>query len=519
MNRNHALTACLVCLACAAVPLAAAPANSTSRPAVVLDFTDPKAAYTSAMAALMAEDAAKMKACLALPANVDMELLDARIAYQIAQHHTDAIILRRFGPDGARLFDDPFMFDDEIHQTLAKIQAVPSAIDGDTAILKSNPLPQHGTEVHLRKVDGQWKIDYREYLAKGSPERNKQLAEMKSRALLLRRWAEEIEKGAYADVDSAKAGQGLLELAASKAPATLPANRWKDKAAAPNLTPLQKAVYEQMAQLQNCNLQISGIPGGPSPYMPAPGTTDATIKLLHLGLDAIPQLAEALDDTTATKTSEIPLAPNAPRVVWPVSRVAAELIWILSNHHFMIGTGSQEYSITQIDEHPELAAQFQAQVMAWYNVDRWIESLADGSVQTRIRSLQSLRRSKAANAAPAIAKNLDRAAQKLQIRPDAKIEAELSLCAAVLADLGDKTFLLDVQRACRALSAAWDQAHRPRGPTDIATLFTAYHALALLGQKDTALQDLTRLYDLYHAALNPADSADFKAQLDKASAW
>jgi len=457
--------------------------------------------------------------------------MDSVIDAQIVLHQVGKVIVKRFGEDGKRLIDVPLTFDDDIRQMLAKMSGIPAVINGDRAMLKDDPEPQLGREPSMIKVGGQWKLDETRFLSGAPYDRDKFMAQSKARSALLQQWSKKIEEGAYKDVDEAKAGLALLEVAASKsattAPATsLPANRWRDKASGPNLTALQKAAYEQIAQLQDCNLQQKSIPGAPSLESPAPGTPDATVKLLRMGLDVVPVLAEALDDTASTKTSPLQRSSNDPKSVWTVNLVVTQLIRRICSHNFVIGKEPQTHILSEVVEHPELAPQFQKAILAWYEshrnqteVERQIDEVADDYFRNRLDAVEYLGRNKVVKAGPAISKDIDRTLAAIEKQNDSLKAAEISECAFALGQIGDKGNLAEVQRVCQRFSAVWDQRQRPSGSTDIGNLFQAYHAMAMLGRKEAAIKELTRLFDSYHSEMEAMSSQEFKSNLDKTSAW
>ena len=92
------------------------------------------------------------------------------------------------------------------------------------------------------------------------------------------------------------------------------------------------------------------------------------MALFDMGIDVLPVLAEALDDTTPTKT------PHYARHVYPfredrgfqVNEIVAVLICEIADREFDWRHEERMVSIREIGSYPKLTRRFKNQVIAWY---------------------------------------------------------------------------------------------------------------------------------------------------------
>lgn len=538
LSPRWTLVNCLVMLAALHLGvrcLRADPPTTTSQPsAAKLDLRDPKKTFQTAMDAMIREDMATMKKCLYFPNEADGPLVDVLLDAQLAKHQLGAAAFARFGDDAKRLFNEPMVFDDELRATVVKMNAGVVEYQGDTAVLKSTPEPRSGQEVPMRKVGDEWRFDQTQYLTFLSKDREKRQTEMQATAKLMRQRRDQIKAGTFKDVDEVKVAWALERIAASAtAPATgpatgpaatSPADRWLAKAAQPGLSALQKAAYEQLAQVHLANLQQMSIPGSYSIDSPAPSSTKAVGNLYAMGLDVVPILAEALDDTTMTKTYST--HGNGQQTQHRVNEIVVTLIQRICGRTFVVGEEPHQMSLGMVGTTPELAPQFQRVILDWYRdnrkrseLERKLADVEDANFRNRLDSAEWLARKKEAKAVPAIEKYIERTMAAVEKREDSLKISELSECALALGQIGDKGGLPSVKTVCKRLSANWDQRHRPTGSMEIGDLFQAYNGMALLGEKEAAIKELTRIYDAYNGEMEARSSQEFKDSLVKAAKW
>ena len=303
------------------------------------------------------------------------------------------------------------------------------------------------------------------------------------------------------------------------------ANRWDPKAQREGITALQRKAYQQVAKLHNFKgWQMAewgtvdyefGVPA------PNPMTT-----LRDMDIDVLPILVEALDDSTPTKTvnklgTNIAHKPGwKPNVhVWKVNELVARLIRDITHHEFVLGELRSEVNLLNIEAHRDRIPEFQKQILEWYeqNKDKKPEERKIADLKSNLRSRLDaeiwLGKKKSIKAVPFLAKQIETV---LEQRESSLTETELAEISLALGRIGDPKGLPAVKKACDHLSY-W----LPRSPGSSATqeLFTAYHGLALLGQKKEAMAELNRIYGEFRPKMEPLRKKEFEERLGEAAKW
>jgi hypothetical protein len=299
-------------------------------------------------------------------------------------------------------------------------------------------------------------------------------------------------------------------------------NRWASKARAAGLTPVQKAAYEQMAQLQDCRWEQLTIPGAPEPMLAAPGTPTAGRVLLGMGMEVVPELAEALDDVgeSKTRTAHANLPP------WKVNELAAVLIRRTCERDFVIEVGGQQHTLEEVGSHPEWAPAFQTEIGKWLaahgnqtETERKIADVQDGWFRNRLDAVEWLGQNKIRAASSPIAAYIDRTLAAIQTQDDSLKEDEAAECAEALGQIGAKNLLPKVVDVCAMLSANWARRHKPMGSMEIENLFQAYRGEALLGEKAEALDELRAIQQRFQGEWQESDRQEYARRLRTAAQW
>jgi hypothetical protein len=464
----------------------------------------------------------------------------------VAQHRAGKAVVAKFGEDGKRLLPGQMVFDEDIRKLEAAVLSVPVDATGDTVVLKSSPEARSGMEVPMRKVAGQWKPDRLGYVnSMNRKETEKAIAAFKSHAAVMDAWGKRVAAGAYADVEAAKTGLGMLEMEAKGRPegdaggagakssggaagALVVENRWSVKARGAGVTAVQKAAYGEMARLEDCALMQWDEPGAPDVADPREGTTDATVRLMAMGMEVVPLLAEALDDTTPTRTvPESGRARNAEP--WTVNVVVGQMIRRMCGRDFVVEAQGQQHTLGEVGAHPELAEAFAQEIDGWVaanrkrtEVERKVADVSDGWFRNRLDAVEWLGQKKEKAGRAAIEADVDRTLAAMEKKQDSLKEAELSECALALGRIGDKASLPKVRAACARLLADWDWRETSggaRGSMDVSTLFMGYEGLALLGEKAAAVKVLDRVEGAYSGKWEASMRAEFEGRLGKARGW
>lgn len=252
--------------------------------------------------------------------------------------------------------------------------------------------------------------------------------------------------------------------------------------------------------------------------------------LCRMGLDALPVLAEALDDTTLTQT--VTVDRWGTKRVWRVNELAAELIRQIGGRFFEIGEEPKQQDIFTVGQSPELAPRFKSVVLDWYkkNKDLSVEArmlgdLQDGLLQNRLQAIRWLGEQKSAAAARPIAERINTILASG--KEDSRLYTELSMCAEALGRIGNQDFVQAVRRVCKHhinmityCMGPVEQCHFGESfSTEFESLFQAYQGLAALGAKDDALRQLKEVYERYGEKMDPSSREEYEARLGAAANW
>jgi RNA polymerase sigma factor (sigma-70 family) len=109
------------------------------------------------------------------------------------------------------------------------------------------------------------------------------------------------------------------------------ADRWLQAARRPNLPARQKSAYEQLAKLRHS--EYPQLTNWGTLLIP-PDPADPLNALSRMGLDVLPQLAEALDDQTPTRT--VTTDGRGVKKEWRVNDLVARLIASIAEREFTI---------------------------------------------------------------------------------------------------------------------------------------------------------------------------------------
>jgi hypothetical protein len=304
-----------------------------------------------------------------------------------------------------------------------------------------------------------------------------------------------------------------------------PAERYLRAASQRDAPPLGKKAYEQLAQMHRGNYSImSGtyLPGTfsapPRPIDTSriPPPHDAMYLLYNMGIDVLPVLTEALDDTTLSQTfrcdshkvgydghNMVPIRTRA----WKVNELVGMLICAIAERRFVIIEKGRRWSIVQVADAPALVPKFQKLVLNWYaknakktQVQRKIYQISDDDADNSANAVLWLGNHKAKAGQNAILRHVDSIlAAKAGI---ASHSSELAASAQALGQLGDPDNLGVVRRICRYFSEPVEGAEPPGIRFPCIDVFVAYHGLSHLGEKEQALVELKRLYEKYSAQMD-----------------
>ena len=392
------------------------------------DLSTPEKACQSMLAALRADDAAEYRACFAPSDPRYAALLDATLTRKLSEHRLVQAVSTRFGHGEAfRAVDWAVGDNEEIVRMLASLQLKPRQLAAGATKIDIQ-VSSFIYDLHL--LDSRWKIAL-SYLGNyDDPELflRKTVAETRRMDDI----TAQLRAGQYANVEEARSGLGLLAMAEA-ADAQPPAERWAKRAAEPGLSALQKGVYGQIGLLSQSQLLHLMVPGSYFVDAPAKGTPDAAGRLSRMGIDAVPFLAEALDDATMTQTirdSRRFVGNPMPDV--PVNELAARIIVMICGRTFTVPRGDAQADIRH-GSIGDLAPQYQKAIAAWYAanrdrtyVQRRIADLEDASHNNRLDSLNYFYGSPSAAAFPAMSRNAVRVLKELRTSRDSLRATELS---------------------------------------------------------------------------------------------
>jgi len=309
-------------------------------------------------------------------------------------------------------------------------------------------------------------------------------------------------------------------------------NRWEKRLRDKNLTAKQRVAYDQFAKLHTVTLFQWDERG--TLKMPSfdPESKVPTDVLHRMGVDALPFLAEALDDETPTAT----VTTNSKggmvrRHVWQVNELAARLVWLIADRDFILGEPNMEVSVRDVGAHPKLAPEFHKLVVDWHAkfaaktpTERKLADVTDPLFRNRFDAIIWLGEDRAKEGRRAIEARIDGYYDDPKRSLDSTSRSEMTYCALALGQIGDKASLPQVRRVCEDMSYTVYMAYRPTNGWGVgsgmnADLFRAYRGLTLLGKKDEAVKELNRLLTEYGPKMDETKRKEFEQHLAEAKGF
>jgi hypothetical protein len=311
-----------------------------------------------------------------------------------------------------------------------------------------------------------------------------------------------------------------------------PDKRWLRAAERPGLSAKAREAYKQIARIRLCAFKqvyhVAGLSGGWDPNGP-------TEVIYRMGLEVVPQLAEALDDATPTRT--VITAGSGKERRYRVNELVGLLIVQIASHDFAPDAKTIPLSFNELGTRPELVAGYHKAIMDWWAknhqkplAERKLADVNDALFRNRSDAVRWLAEHKSAAGRQAIAKRVDALLADLRAHKQEEnslVYAELSDGALALGKIGDKASLPQIRRVCQFLTedlpeeykrAGWGVPGRWAlgGFMGLQNTFNAYQGLALLGEKDAALRELNTLFNRYRDTRPQDEQRDFLDRLDRA---
>jgi RNA polymerase sigma factor (sigma-70 family) len=303
-------------------------------------------------------------------------------------------------------------------------------------------------------------------------------------------------------------------------------NRWEKALRNKNLTPKQRAAYEQIAKLHTAKLGQWAEWGVVQIPSFEPDSKLPTDVLYRMGVDVLPVLAEALDDETPTATvTDLREGSLREKKVWRVNELVALLIVRVADRDFVVGEPGKEVGVREIAAHPKAAPEFRKAVVAWHAAfaaktptERKVADVTGPWFRNRFDAVIWLGEHKAKAGRAPVAARVDAFYADPKRSFDSTSRAEMSHCALALGQIGDKAALPQVRRVCADMSY-WVETYDNSGSSMLEDLFRAYRGLALSGEKDAALKELVRLGADYAPKFEKSYQKEFADRLKEAKGW
>ena len=336
-------------------------------------------------------------------------------------------------------------------------------------------------------------------------------------------------------------------------PAHAQVAKWQKKAHTPGLSAFAKEAYHQIALLAGTNhyetTQYAGSGIAQTPGDPPcgflvnwleNGSEKPAITLKKMGLPVVPYLAEALADTTPTAIQTC-YWHGQPFRTWKVNELAARVLVDITVYEFAVKAMGKEDNEEDVDirlntyllpdaigAHPELIPAYQKMVREWFaanqnrtDTERHIADINDPYNGNRRSALLWLGSRTVREAEPILSRRLRKLLADYDSDDDNEANTmplgEYADMAYALGQIGDKSDLPLVQRVCRfLLLRTKNDKFRvySRG-----MIFTAFHARALLGDKDRAVQDLFALFVPVLRREKSDDEKELRESLQAAEKW
>lgn len=304
--------------------------------------------------------------------------------------------------------------------------------------------------------------------------------------------------------------------------APVPPNRWEKLLQDKDLTAMQRSAYEQIAKLRSVKIEEEdwGTIAVPSRDKNSKLPTDV---LFGMGLDALPMLAEALDDETPTATVTVFREGSfREKKVWKVNEIVALLIVRIADRNFVIGELGKELEIRDIARQPTAAAKFRKMVVDWHGkfasktpTERKIADVSDAWFRNRFDAVIWLGGTRSKDGRTPIRVRVDEFYADKNREYSSLTRAEMSHCSEALGQIGDKADLPQVRKVCKDMSY-WLETYGISGSAMLENLFRSYQGLMLLGEKDEAIKELERLFAAHGAKFEESAKKEYAERLKAA---
>lgn len=309
-----------------------------------------------------------------------------------------------------------------------------------------------------------------------------------------------------------------------------PGSRWLRKAAEPELSPLQRTAYTQLASAHRCYFAQLDHWETIQVVSWHEDSQEPMDVLYRLGLDVLPVLAEALEDDTPTRTTTVGRMRKRVKV-WKVNELIALLTLRITDRDFAVGEWPHDVRLREIGSHPELVPCFRESLLNWYRrsgkktlSERKIEDVNDPVLQNRLRAMEWIGEHEVVEGAQVLVERIDSILADDEV--STSLDTELAACALALGQLDDRTATEPVKRVCEHLSywvfnayGAPEEGELQLGRAALDRLFQAYHGYSLLGHREAALEQLRELYASYSKLMEPSTRSQYERRLALAHGW
>jgi hypothetical protein len=240
-------------------------------------------------------------------------------------------------------------------------------------------------------------------------------------------------------------------------------------------------------------------------------------KLISYGMDAIPDLAPHLADTSLTKAYRRHSSGMVRQVA--VSEYIIHIINTIADHSFAESG----------DSIPDVGA-LQSKILSWWRenrskslLQRKIDDVNDPNHTNRFSADAWLGGARAGEGRLVLEQRIE---ALLKGEVNTLKQSEMVACADSLARIGERDSAPVVRKVCDHLNYWVGMSYRPieegrsgHGSEQITELFKAYHALALLGFRKEALSALRELGAKYLTEMEPSAQREFLRNLEGAEQW
>jgi hypothetical protein len=309
-----------------------------------------------------------------------------------------------------------------------------------------------------------------------------------------------------------------------------PGSRWLRRAAEPELSPLQRTAYTQLASAHLCYLAQLDHWETVQVLSWHEDSQEPMDVLYRLGLDVLPVLAEALEDGTPTRTTTVGRMGKSVKV-WKVNELLALLTLRITDRDFAVGECPHDVRLREIGSHPELVPRFRESLLSWYRrsgkktlSERKIEDVNDPVLQNRLRAMKWIGEHEVVEGAQVLVERIDGILAGGEV--NTSLDTELATCALALGQLGDRAATEPVQRVCEHLSCsvfnaygAPEEGELQLGPAELDRLFQAYHGYSLLGHGEAARDRLNELGIRYSGPMEATTRSEYERRLAVTRGW